>query len=94
MFKKPILAIPVILLSTYVIADTNLMIVSQSVSSHPSVIEKANEITLKGISVDQILAENGLKINLSTKSKIPISHSLDANIQELMILIVSSWMVW
>ena len=80
MFKKPILAIPVILLSTYVIADTNLMIVSQSVSSHPSVIEKANEITLKGISVDQILAENGLKINLSTKSKIPISHSLDANI--------------
>ena len=53
-----------------------LALVSISVSNHPKVVEKANEITLKGISVDQILAEDGLKINLSTKSKISIKDNI------------------
>jgi len=81
MFKKSILVIPVTLLSTCIVADTDtgLTFVSQSVSKHPVVIEKANEITLKGISVDQILAEDGVKINLSTKSKLPISYNLNVN---------------
>jgi len=80
MFKKSIIFTLIALTTTLSIANTvELSLVSFSVSNHPRVVEKANEITLKGISVDQILAEDGFKIHLSTKSKLPISYSLDVN---------------
>jgi outer membrane protein TolC len=41
------------------------------------VVKKANEVKLKGINVDQIIAENGLKINLSTRSKLPLLYAID-----------------
>jgi len=81
MFKNFLVIISIAIFSLHAVANSvNLSLISNSVSTHPKVVEKANEITLKGISVDQILAENGLKINLSTKSKLPISHSLNTNI--------------
>ncbi len=42
-------------------------------------MEKANEITLKGINIEQILAENGFKVSLSTKSKISIKDNVETN---------------
>lgn len=48
-------------------------LLNSSVLMHPDVIEKANEIILKGINVDQILADDGLKINFSTQSKLPLT---------------------
>ena len=80
MFKKYILSSAFIVLSNNAISNTSdLTLISSSVSKHPNVIEKSNEITLKGISIDQILAEDGIRINLSTKSKLPISYKLDDN---------------
>ena len=57
----------------------DLSSISKSISIHPQVVEKANEITLKSIEVDKILAEDGVKLNFSTKSKLPISYNLDVN---------------
>jgi outer membrane protein TolC len=66
--------------STILLANTTeLSLISNSVSKHPNVVEKANEITLKGISLEQILAEDGLQISISTKSKLPISYRLNDN---------------
>lgn len=74
--KKTIIFATIALSASWVFANTTeLPFVSSSVSKHPSVVEKANEITLQGISVDQILAEDGLKINLSTSGKLSIKHS-------------------
>lgn len=61
------------------VSANELSLVSSSISKHPNVVEKANEITLKGISLDQILAEDGLKINLSTQSKLPLSFRVKAS---------------
>ena len=82
MFKKISLFSTIVLIVTNTIANTNtveLSLISSSVSKHPEVVEKANEITLKGISMDQILAEDGLQISISTKSKLPISYRLNDN---------------
>ena len=59
--------------------NADLSLISNSVSTHPKVVEKANEITLKSIDIERIVAEDGVKLNFSTKSKLPISHQLDAN---------------
>ena len=78
MSNKPLIFSLIALLATLSFADSaDLSLVSSSVSSHPSVVEKANEVKLKGINVDQIIAENGLKINLSTRSKLPLLYELD-----------------
>jgi outer membrane protein TolC len=82
MIKKFSIFSTIVLIVTNTIANTNtveLSLISSSVSKHPEVVEKANEITLKGISLDQILAENGLQISISTKSKLPISYRLNDN---------------
>ena len=76
MLKKSIIFTAITVATSLVFANTiELSLISSSVSKHPSVVEKANEIVLQGISVDQILANDGLKINLSTNSKLPIKHS-------------------
>ena len=78
MSNKPLIISSIALLATLSFADSaDLSLVSSSVSSHPSVVEKANKVKLKGINVDQIMAENGLKINLSTRSKLPLLYELD-----------------
>ncbi len=78
MSNKPLIISSIALLATVSFADsTDQSLVSSSVSSHPSVVEKANKVKLKGINVDQIMAENGLKINLSTRSKLPLLYELD-----------------
>lgn len=77
MLKKSIMFIAIVQSGSLAFANTSgLSLVSSSVSKHPVVIEKANEITLKGISVDQLQAEDGLKVNLSTKSKISIKDNI------------------
>ncbi len=58
-------------------------LIFSSINSHPNVIEKANEITLKGINIDQILAEDGLKVNLSTKTKLKIDEQGDNTSENL-----------
>ena len=74
MLKKSIILTTITLSASLALANTTeLSLVSSSVSKHPSVVEKANEIVLQGISVDQIIAEDGLKINFSTQSKLPLT---------------------
>jgi len=76
MLKKSIIFTTITLSASLAFANTTeFSLVSSSVSKHPSVVEKANEIVLQGISMDQIIAEDGLKVNLSTNSKLPIKHS-------------------
>jgi outer membrane protein TolC len=58
-------------------------IIFASINNHPNVVEKANEITLKGINIDQILAEDGLKVNLSTKTKLKIDEQGDNTSENL-----------
>jgi len=78
MLNRPLIFSSIALVVTLSFADTtDLSLVSSSVSSHPSVVKKANEVILKGINVDQIIAENGLKINLSTRSKLPLLYAID-----------------
>ena len=78
MLNRPLILTSIALVATLSFADTtDLSLVSSSVSSHPSVVKKANEVKLKGINVDQIIAENGLKINLSTRSKLPLLYAID-----------------
>ena len=78
MLNRPLILTSIALVATLSFADTtDLLLVSSSVSSHPSVVKKANEVKLKGINVDQIIAENGLKINLSTRSKLPLLYAID-----------------
>ena len=78
MLNRPLILTSIALVATLSFADTDdLSLVSSSVSSHPSVVKKANEVILKGINVDQIIAENGLKINLSTRSKLPLLYAID-----------------
>jgi len=78
MLKKSIIFTAITIATSLVFANTiELSLISSSVSKHPSVIEKANEITLKGINIDQILADDGLKINLSTKTKLKIDEQGD-----------------
>jgi len=80
MFNKFVIFSAATLVTTLLSANTSeLSLVSSSISKHPSVVEKSNEITLKGISLDQILAEDGLQIKISTKSKLPISYRLSDN---------------
>jgi outer membrane protein TolC len=77
--KFLILVIALIVANVSFASTSELVLVSHSISKHPKVMEKANEITLKGINIDQLLAEDGLKINLSTKSKLSIKHNLNVN---------------
>ena len=42
------------------------------VESHPAVVEKKNQALLKGLRIRELVAEDGLQINLSTKSKLSI----------------------
>ena len=78
MLTKPLIFSIIAILASLSFADTDdLSLVSSSVSSHPSVVKKANEVKLKGINVDQIIAENGLKINLSSRSKLPLLYAID-----------------
>ena len=80
MIKRITLFLTTFFISTFLQAGTTgISLISNSVLKHPNVIEKANEITLKGISLDQILAEDGLQISISTKSKLPISYRLNDN---------------
>ena len=69
------------IVSTLVFADETLIF--SSINNHPNVVEKANEITLKGINIDQILAEDGLKVNLSTKTKLKIDEQGDKTSENL-----------
>jgi len=78
MFIKTTIFTATLLASTVLFAGTiELSLIDSSVSKHPDVVEKANEIALKALSIDQILAEEGLHINLSTQSKLPILFNVD-----------------
>jgi len=80
MINKFLILVIALIVANVSFANTSeLVLVSHSISKHPKVMEKANEITLKGINIDQLLAEDGLKINLSTKSKLSIKHNLNVN---------------
>jgi len=78
MFSKTVIFITTLLASTVLFANTtDLSVIDESISKHPDVVEKANEITLKTLSIERIEAENGLQINLSTQSKLPILFNVD-----------------
>jgi outer membrane protein TolC len=67
----------------FVASNATESIIFASINNHPNVVEKANEITLKGINIDQILAEDGLKVNLSTKTKLKIDEQGDNTSENL-----------
>lgn len=74
MIKKITISTAVLLVvSTSFAKGVDNSLLNSSVLLHPDVIEKANEIILKGISVDKILADDGVKINFSTQSKLPLT---------------------
>jgi len=80
MINKTLILISIVVISTFSFANaTDLSLVTSSVSNHPNVVEKANEVKLKGMDVEQIIAENGLKVNLSTRSKLPLLYNVDDN---------------
>jgi len=56
--KFLILVIALIVANVPFASTSELVLVSHSISKHPKVMEKANEITLKGINIDQLLAED------------------------------------
>ena len=77
MLKKSIIFTTITIATSLVFANTiELSLISSSVSKHPIVVEKANEIILQGISVDQILADDSVKINISTQSKLPLTYKI------------------
>jgi hypothetical protein len=51
--------------------DANHFLI-KSVQQHPDVIEKLNTISLEGIQIGQLIAEDGLQINFFTESKLPL----------------------
>jgi len=74
MIKKITISTAVLLVvSTSFAKGVDNSLLNSSVLLHPNVVEKANEITLKGINVDKILADDGVKINFSTQSKLPLT---------------------
>ena len=78
MLNKTLILTSIVVISTFSFANaTDLSLVTSSVSNHPNVVEKANEVKLKGMDVEQIIAENGLKVNLSTRSKLPLLYNVD-----------------
>jgi len=80
MFNKTIYFSIAILTSSLVLADTmNLPLAYDSVSKHPDVVEKVNEVSLKALDIDVILAEDDYKINLSTQSKMPLIYDVDSS---------------
>jgi outer membrane protein TolC len=80
MINKTLILISIVVISTFSFANaTDLSLVTSSVSNHPNVVEKVNEVKLKGMDVEQIIAENGLKVNLSTRSKLPLLYNVDDN---------------
>ena len=80
MINKTLILISIVVISTFSFANaTDLSLVTSSVSNHPNVVEKVNEAKLKGMDVEQIIAENGLKVNLSTRSKLPLLYNVDDN---------------
>ena len=80
MLNKTLILTSIVVISTFSFANaTDLSLVTSSVSNHPNVVEKVNEAKLKGMDVEQIIAENGLKVNLSTRSKLPLLYNVDDN---------------
>ena len=80
MLNKTLILTSIVVISTFSFANaTDLSLVTSSVSNHPNVVEKVNEVKLKGMDVEQIIAENGLKVNLSTRSKLPLLYNVDDN---------------
>ena len=68
--NKIILFSATILAGSLVFAEAmNLPLAYDSVAKHPDVVEKVNEVSLKGLDIDLILAEDNYKINFSTQSK-------------------------
>ncbi|MCS5550359.1 MAG: TolC family protein [Gammaproteobacteria bacterium] len=56
--------------------DANHFLI-KSVQQHPDVIEKLNTISLEDIQIGQLIAEDGLKVDFYTQSKIPISFDVE-----------------
>jgi len=75
MIKKTILLSALLLTSLAYAKITDYTLLTTSVAAHSDVVEKSNAIILKGINVDRILAEDGVKINFSTDSKLPITFT-------------------
>ena len=76
--NKIILFSATILAGSLVFAEAmNLPLAYDSVAKHPDVVEKVNEVSLKGLDIDLILAEDNYKINFSTQSKLPIFYDVD-----------------
>ncbi len=60
--------------SSYSYADSHhVSLLDKSVSIHPDVVSRSNDMILKGLNIEKILAEDGIKVNFSTDSKLPIS---------------------
>lgn len=69
-----------LLLSSVVAGDTGgTSYLLVRVEEHPAVVEKKNQALLKGLRIREMVAEEGLQINLSTKSKLSLMDRFSDN---------------
>jgi len=54
-------------------------LILESVEKHPAVLEKKNQVILKGLDINVKIAEDGVKINFSTRSKMAIIEHINTN---------------
>jgi len=67
--------------SADVVANSSFLLTK--VGEHPDVVEKKNQALLKGLRIREMVAEDGLQINLSTKSKLSIIGEYSDNAQRI-----------
>lgn len=48
----------------------------KSIDSHPDVVEMKNKISLKGLEIDEMIAEDGISVDLSTRNKTPLQTNI------------------
>jgi len=49
----------------------------KSIDSHPDVVEMKNKISLKGLEIDEMIAEDGISVDFSTRNKTPLYTSIE-----------------
>jgi len=50
----------------------------KSIDSHPDVVDMKNKISLKGLEIDEMIAEDGISVDFSTRNKTPLYTSIES----------------
>jgi len=67
-----------LLCSMSVSAESNINpFILKSIDSHPDVVAMKNQISLKGLKIDEMIAEDGFSVDFSTRNKTPFYSSIE-----------------